>query len=234
MSFTRQCERCNGTFETRHATQQFCSKKCFQERQPPPQRPIAERFWEKVERRGAEECWPWKAYIAASGYGICRGATKNVRAHRMAYELAHGPIPEGLIVRHRCDNRRCCNPRHLEVGTATDNARDRVERRRTAHGERSPAAKLSEAQVVEIRRRYKLRPPGGPKRGCPKWPGQEQLAKEYGVSYLTIHAIVHGYSWKHVPMSSEVLPALQNRPSCSPNPAPVPELNKSTSQPPPA
>lgn len=69
-----------------------------------------------------------------------RGSRQQMpRAHRVAYELAHGPIPEGLVVRHRCDQPGCINPTHLEVGTITDNNRDRARRGRSAVGDRSGA-----------------------------------------------------------------------------------------------
>ncbi len=90
-------------------------------------RPLVERFWEKVEvRRREDECWEWHG-AKARGYGQIvkagRGG-KLLRAHRVSWELEHGPIPDGLIVRHRCDNRGCVNPSHLELGTRKDNNHD--------------------------------------------------------------------------------------------------------------
>lgn len=98
-------------------------------------RSLAERFWARVDRRGADECWPWtgarvdgrKPY--AKRYGVLRrGATdgcRRVTAHRLAYELLVGPIPAGLHVLHTCDNPPCCNPAHLWIGTHADNMADR-------------------------------------------------------------------------------------------------------------
>ena len=94
-------------------------------------------LYEKVE----SGCWEWFGAIDPSGYGTHgRSPGKECRAHRIAYIRAKGEIPEGLVVRHTCDNRRCVNPDHLLVGTKTDNANDRTARRRTGNlGKFGPA-----------------------------------------------------------------------------------------------
>jgi len=86
-------------------------------------RPLEERFWEKVDVRGPDECWPWTRKHNPKGYGQFR-KDKMVQAHRMAWELTNGPIPDGLDVLHTCDNPPCCNPHHLFLGTNDDNMRD--------------------------------------------------------------------------------------------------------------
>jgi hypothetical protein len=93
----------------------------------PRVRSIAERFWEKVERRGPDECWPWLASSRRNGYGRLWPSTT---AHRLAWELANGEQAGDLYVLHTCDNRLCCNPAHLYLGTHADNVRDRVGRER--------------------------------------------------------------------------------------------------------
>lgn len=76
-----------------------------------------ERFWAKVQRRGYAECWPWSAGRDRDGYGIFWNGRRGVRAHRYAYECEVGPIPEGLVIDHLCDNPPCCNPRHMSPTT---------------------------------------------------------------------------------------------------------------------
>lgn len=80
------------------------------------------RFWSKVDRRGPDECWPWVA-PANKGYGRMRVGDGKVYAHRFAYELLVGPIPEGLQIDHLCRNRACCNPFHLEAVAPRVNVR---------------------------------------------------------------------------------------------------------------
>jgi hypothetical protein len=86
-----------------------------------------ERFLEKVDKRAADECWLWTGCCDTAGYGR---AGKRERAHRIAYQIAHGPLPDGVLVRHTCDNPPCCNPGHLRLGSFADNTRDMVERGR--------------------------------------------------------------------------------------------------------
>lgn len=89
------------------------------------------RFWSRVDIGAPTECWPWLGGKHESGYGQARTeAGRKTTASRMAYILTYGDISTGLIVRHRCDNPTCCNPRHLETGTYRDNTADMYKRGR--------------------------------------------------------------------------------------------------------
>lgn len=83
-------------------------------------RPAMERFWEKVDKRGPDECWIWTA-ATRHGYGSMGFNGKMVYSHRWLYEQAVGPIPDGLDLDHLCRNRKCVNPAHLEPVTTREN-----------------------------------------------------------------------------------------------------------------
>ena len=140
-----------------------------------------ERFWAKVDRGAADECWEWTASTTARGYGqfFPPGPKVMVLAHRASYEIAFGDPPAGLLVCHRCDNRTCVNPAHLFPGTAADNSADMVAKGRSAAGERSAKAKLTDAEVAEIRALYTGR-----------YGEQAELARRFAVSPPTIHRIL--------------------------------------------
>lgn len=150
---------------------------------------LAVRFWSKVRRGAPGECWPWTHATNEHGYGVMRptGARSGptLRAHRVALVL-NGRDPGDLIVRHRCDNPPCCNPAHLLVGTMAQNSADMVERGRSARGERSGMAKLTDADVLEVR---SLSAAG--------WK-RKDVAARFGVSSPTITRIVKGEGWRHL------------------------------------
>jgi hypothetical protein len=116
------------------------------------------------------------------GYGqIGRGGRGSgmTYAHRVSYELAHGPIPAGMCVCHRCDNPPCCNPAHLFLGTLGDNNRDSKEKGRTASGERNGQVKLTDEEVRQIRRLHS------------QGATQRALAFLFGVQFMQVSRIVN-------------------------------------------
>jgi len=187
----RPCDCCGVEYSARFRNLikgegRFCSRRCVQ--QSRVKRPAAERFWRSVERRGPDECWPWRRGRSRYGYGaFMLDQGKQIVASRYAYILTHGPIATIAMVCHSCDNPPCCNPAHLFLGTKTDNMVDRDSKGRQARGERGGTARLTEDDVRAIRIRYAA---GND--------SQQRIADEYGISQFMISAIVRRAAWKHV------------------------------------
>jgi hypothetical protein len=149
-----------------------------------------EQFWGKVDKEistifyNGTRCWEWTGSSRGSGYGQASMGSRQRQyfSHRLSYEITFGNIPDGLFVLHHCDNRLCCNPEHLFLGTHKDNMQDMVRKGRHAdfRGELHPQHKLSNAQVSEIQLKYSS--------GTIT---HRQLAKEYGVWCSSIFYIVN-------------------------------------------
>ena len=157
---------------------------------------MEQRFWAKVDRNGPVpklypelgNCWVWTAGTRW-GYGVFKLNGRNHVASRVAWQIQHGEIPDGIIVLHKCDNPPCVRGSHLFLGTRGDNAADRDAKGRQARqrGEAHGRAKLTEADVVEIRTRHAA---GGVT--------QRELAEEFGVDRTNIGLIVNRKNWAHV------------------------------------
>lgn len=100
-----------------------------------------ERFWEKVDKRGDDECWNWTASLAMNGYGALGTDGRSERAHRVSYEIHNGPIPEGAVIDHQCRNKACVNPKHLLLGTQSENTQNVVSRSDNTTGYRGVSKK---------------------------------------------------------------------------------------------
>lgn len=128
-------------------------------------------------------CLLWLGHVNGKGYGQLRHKGRQYLAHRLAWELVNGPIPEGACLLHSCDVPSCVNTAHLRIGTRGDNAKYKVARQRQLRGEKHPAAKLTADQVRAIRADSRT----------PK-----EIAAEYGLHRNYVHMVLRGAVWGHV------------------------------------
>lgn len=142
-------------------------------------------FGEFIEPVPESGCWLWLGYWNPKNYPIIRKPPYEMkRAHRKAYEMTYGAIPEGMQVCHKCDTRPCVNPEHLFLGTNQDNVDDRNRKGRQARGERHSSSRLTEAMVLEIR---------GSSESAASW------SRRTGISVGSIKKARRGETWGHVP-----------------------------------
>jgi hypothetical protein len=154
---------------------------------------LAEKVAAKRDTSGGPDaCWPWLGFRDRDGYGNVSTWTPRriYRAHRVAYEMACGPIVEGAFVLHRCDTPACCNPAHLFIGDHAANMRDREAKGRARHtlGSTHHQSRLTEVAVAEMRER------------CASGESRRALAREYGISEEAGRKAINGDTWKHVPL----------------------------------
>jgi hypothetical protein len=159
-----------------------------------------QRFAAKTRRKG--ECLEWIGSRNSSGYGMFYYGGQTRKAHRVAYEMAHGSIADGMQICHRCDNPWCVEPSHLFMGSASDNMRDALSKGRLVtpitsaqrhfhaghapRGERASGARLTRAQAQEI----VLAAAGGEL--------TKTLASRYGVARSTIQGVLRGSTWADI------------------------------------
>lgn len=134
------------------------------------------RFWDKVDVRGKDDCWPWKAGVSKSGYGAFWYCGKTIGAHCFAYGNP------AIVVRHTCHVPLCCNPAHLRAGTQQDNVADRVTAGRSARGRMPANTILDKAKADAIRTALGTTT-------------QRRIAAAFGVSEQTVCDIKHGRRW---------------------------------------
>jgi hypothetical protein len=154
---------------------------------------LIEKMAERYRVDPTTGCWVWTFSLRLNGYGQIKSGGKNLYPHRVSYEIHVGPIPDGLCVCHRCDNRACINPDHFFLGTKAENNADRNAKSRTAKGlaaigdrepqtgARNPNAKLTDRQVSEIRDASGVT--------------HRELSKKYGVGANHIGKIRRGENW---------------------------------------
>lgn len=161
---------------------------------------LRQRIMMKVNINDVTGCWIWQDALHRDGYGVFWDGQSSRQAHRIAYQVFVGDTPRHLFVCHKCDNRRCVNPSHLFLGTASDNSNDAKSKGRLARGEKhgmfgrsdrcadakgtnNNMAKLIDEQVIEI---IKSDEP------------MAVLADRFGVKYQAIYKIKRGMRWKHL------------------------------------
>lgn len=150
-----------------------------------------ERFWLYTDKRGEDDCWVFKRAPNKTGYsGIWDSEElKKKMAHRYSYEKFVGPIDESMVVMHKCDNRLCVNPRHLQLGTQKENVQDMLDKGRGEHcyknGLLHPRSKLDADKVRFIRANSSSMT-------------QEAIAKALSVTRGCVASVVNRKTWKHV------------------------------------
>lgn len=165
--------------------QRFCSHRCYALSKPLI--PELDRFWSRVDKHGSTECWPWTGFCNnGEGYGhFSHTSGAKIHSHRYSWILHNGPIPDGLWVLHRCDNRPCVNPAHLFLGTHAENMADKIAKGRQAKqkGEAHGNSKLTVQAIIEIRDTR-----------IPK----KRLASKFNISTHYVNQIRRRVRWVHV------------------------------------
>lgn len=209
----RTCQQCGRSFMVypsylRHNSGLYCSLTCSGKAR---RQPANERFWLKVDMSGGvDACWLWTGGKQAAGYGTISIDGQQVGTHRYSYQLAYGPIPDGLFVCHNCpggDTPSCVNPAHLFLGTVQDNNRDALVKGRLnvphtngrgenhpsykrqdyySRGERNKASKLTDESVREIRQ------------AAAQGETISSLSRRFHVARLAIRWAIERKTWKHV------------------------------------
>lgn len=146
-----------------------------------------EKFWEKIEIKGPDDCWTWKNGKTSKGYGTTWYEGKTWIASRLAWVLTNGCISNDLYILHKCDNPPCCNPNHLYEGTAANNMIDMKNKHRSTAGERHGRAKLTNKDVVEIRNLYVKRKVT-----------LDDSAKKFGIGITQVRRILKYERWGHI------------------------------------
>ena len=159
---------------------------------------LRHKLFSRVVVCGDDDCWDWQGSLSGSRYGQMRVNGRLTYVHRIAYEVTTGEIPAGLFVLHTCDNRKCCNPSHLWLGTNKDNQQDCVQKGRKyiARGAEHPMAKLTPYEVWLIRSLYVS--------------GeflQREIADAMGINRSYCKRLLQGKSWTEGPFAGSPAPA---------------------------
>ena len=182
------CKYCNKELISKPKNAKYCDRKCMALGY---ESNLEKDFYKKFNKTKAG-CWEWIGSLMLDGYGRITNKQKAILAHRLSYTIHNGEIPEGLFVCHKCDNRKCVNPKHLFLGTSLDNVRDMMKKGRgnKNFGEKVWNAIFNEQNVEDIFL---------DNRGC------NAIAKEYGVSRGAIRGIKNRLTWKHFTNKMEII-----------------------------
>jgi hypothetical protein len=185
------CEMCEAPFkpqasDVRRGYGRFCSVPCSRLARRLNSDPTGRFMASFRQENGEQRCWEWSGARLPRGYGVIRVHGEQMKAHRYAWQLFCGPIPDGLWVLHRCDNPPCVNPKHLFLGTHADNVADKVAKGRHTKGEQFRQAKLTDAAVHQIRT---LRAQGM---------SIHNIGRRFGIGKSSVSRIVRRQSWRHV------------------------------------
>ena len=161
-------------------------------------RPLSERLAARLVRAEGG-CLEWQGWRGTYGHGqIMAEDGRVIGTHVAAWTLENGPVPEGHVIRHSCDNPPCCNPDHLLSGTPAENVQDAVERGRVARGAQLPHYKLTDEQVAEIRRRHDPEAYPSRRRGNQRRSNTPELAAEFGIAESYLRQLVRREERKDV------------------------------------
>lgn len=189
----KNCEHCGAEFQVRPSYERirFCGKPCFLEHSK--EQPLEVRFWNAVVKGEGDECWLWTGSKGKSGYGVIGQSRSDgggiLKSHRVSWEIANGPITNGLWVLHKCDVRLCVNPDHLFLGTPKDNTQDCVRKGRhnPPRGEKCKGSRTHDGHVRAMRLLYDN-----------NLASINDLAEWFGISPNPVWKIVNRKAWKHV------------------------------------
>ena len=170
---------------------QYCSKECVDKHRPwakEKRKTLKESFFNKLIITEEDSCWGWRGSLHKKHkHGKLRHSGQDYLAYRLSWEFHRGVIPPNISVCHSCDNRACCNPKHLFLGTQKDNVKDMVHKNRQAKGEKIYGAVLTPFKVRFIRRLWKT-----------NTYNMVQIANLMEINYQTIVKVIQRKTWRHV------------------------------------
>ena len=148
---------------------------------------VSVKYYARVDSsKGPDECWRWRGWCNAKGYGVFQVEGLKFYAHRVAYALEFGEIPTSAVIMHMCNNTNCCNPAHHKVGTLHENNRHKVESGRANVKKKNKHVMLKPEEVAVIKLRVKLQH------------SKSSIRSSYGCSIQTIYDIINGKTWRNI------------------------------------